>query len=319
MESSQQQPLMRPIMKPSLMQPRLIQERPNMFFALGHGTTTTEQLFNNTNVTLINRIRCGNVSSARNAFKDVTTFSDLVTRETNLDFFTTQDEPSSTNNSRLAVFFMGTRKILPGKGFVDGIYTPLTDLHLNKRDANKGEIQLYSSGLRDVKNTFTPNNNCVLHKNSSNEFFITTDNIKMIFKDSLYPTVDAVLKYFTKVKDAIEKKQQEQGQQPMEQPQSLLFYPFKFHFMKKFDVKISTLLKICDALSQKNVSVLYYPLCREIPGIPLDVSIERGLKLSDESHEMTYSNDRLMGTGTRKRRKNKSHKKRKSYKKNNRY
>jgi hypothetical protein len=261
-----------------------------MYFALGHGDSTSEVRRNITNTILIKKVRCGYPSGAQEAYKEANVFFTLFSKPDNWDFFTNTPELTSSTNSRLSNFIRGKTRTHPSQEFVDGVYTPLTDFVIDDK------VKVFTSGLHSNNSGFIQKG-VVLDNNEHGEPLIGIPDINVIFKHALYPSNRSVVKLFVSINFK---------HKAVKNDDPIPFFYFKKYFIKYFEISINQLLEKCDELSNGKLSILYYPLCREIKGKPSEV----GLKLSDETNARNESTTTV--GGTRKRRKTMHRKRRKT-------
>ena len=282
------QPSLGQIIQPptTLLQPRVLilpqqQQQPLtsgrlMFFVLGHGDSEKKDFKNETNVILIKEVRCGLRSDAKEAYRRANEFYDLSRVSANLDFLNEENEIKP--DSALSDFSFDKTISYPNNSFVEGMYTPLTDL----KNKEKGEYvtRVFTSGIYSNRTSFIQKG--VRLTQIDEKAHITLDNLKVIFNGSLYPTPMKVETFF----HWLNKKNGVPEKAPIR------FSLFKQHFSEQFSKTISELLIFCSNKARGQISVLYYPLCREIseeftkdPNLAL-VANKNLLKMSDEMDDV---------------------------------
>jgi len=260
----------------------------SMYFCLGHGASIKRQNTNNSNVILVKKVRCGHISRPAKAFSKAIDFFKLFSNPSNWEFFINDNYITSP---KLNNFIENSHITRPSDQFVDGIYTPLTDFEMPDRTIN-----LFNSGLFSNKTTNVFVKHSIKLKQINGENVISKDNINYIFKNSIYPTIQSIHTNIFKNNEMMP------------------FINFKQQFMQKYEILISQLLQLCNHISNQSLSLLYYPVCRDMP----DVSILDAERLSDETTQQSRetrsmrSNDIKGGVFIKKQ--NKKTIKRKNYK-----
>jgi len=235
--------------QPTLLQPRILSKPPPplrlMFFALGHGDSINKTLPNKSNVILIKEVRCGFGSDAAKAYARANVFYNLSRVSDNLDFLN-EDDIINTR-SALSKFSKNNTIAYPNNVFVEGTYTPLADFK------NEGVTRVFTSGIYNNTTSFTQKG-VFLAQGDDGKAHITLENLRAIFNGSLYPTFMNVDKFFKSLN----------GKLKLNEEAPIRFSLFKHHFSKHFSKTVSELLIFCNNKAQRHLSVLYYPLCREI-------------------------------------------------------
>jgi hypothetical protein len=264
-----------------LQQPRILSVKSQrlMFFALGHGESEKENFKNKTNVILIKEVRCGHGSDAAKAYARANEFYNLSRVPSNLDFLNENDIINP--RSALSKFSKNKTISYPNNNFVEGTYTPLADFK------NVGVTRVFTSGIYNNTTSFTQKG-VSLTQDDDGKAQITLENLRVIFNGSLYPTFMKVDKLFKFLNTKFGKK--DDGGVVIDKDAQIPFSLFKRHFSEHFSKTVSELLIFCRNKAQGHISVLYYPLCREISekftkGQPSTLATTLNgeiLKLSDE-------------------------------------